>query len=198
MQITIVQAEIEQAITDFIHRQINVREGMLIQIDLKATRGDAGFQAVIDIVDPNTALASTSIPAHKQDRVEPEPAQPIAVPAQEPSPAASPEGEPEPARVRTRVVRAVRQAPVEKSVEKSTEKPLGKPVEKVVEPEATYSDAEVPDVSSEPEGQAVVPVEANHDPYQEASQPVTEDPPAPVPAKPRQSLFSNLPRPVNG
>ena len=182
MQITIVQAEIEQAITDFIHRQINVREGMLIQIDLKATRGDAGFQAVIDIVDPNTALASAPIPAHKQDRVEPEPAQPIAVPAQEPSPVAGPEGEPEPARVRTRVVRAVRQAPVEKSVE----------------PEATYSDAEVPDVSSEPEGQAVVPVEANHDPYQEASQPVTEDPPAPVPAKPRQSLFSNLPRPVNG
>ena len=198
MQITIVQAEIEQAITDFIHRQINVREGMLIQIDLKATRGDAGFQAVIDIVDPNTALASTPIPAHKQDRVEPEPAQPIAVPAQEPSPAASPEGEPEPARVRARVVRAVRQAPVEKSVEKSTEKPLEKPVEKSVEPEATYSDAEVPDVSSEPEGQAVVPVEANLDPYQEASQPVTEDPPAPVPAKPRQSLFSNLPRPVNG
>ena len=188
MQITIVQAEIEQAITDFIHRQINVREGMLIQIDLKATRGDAGFQAVIDIVDPNTALASTPIPAHKQDRVEPEPAQPITVPAQEPSPVVSPEGEPEPARVRTRVVRAVRQAPVEKSVEKSTEKPLEKPVEKVVEP----------DVSSEPEGQAVVPVEANHDPYQEASQPVTEDPPAPVPAKPRQSLFSNLPRPVNG
>ena len=198
MQITIVQAEIEQAITDFIHRQINVREGMLIQIDLKATRGDAGFQAVIDIVDPNTALASTPIPAHKQDRVEPEPAQPIAVPAQEPSPVAGPEGEPEPARVRARVVRAVRQAPVEKSVEKSTEKPLEKPVEKVVEPEATYSDAEVPDVSSEPEGQAVVPVEANLDPHQEASQPVTEDPPAPVPAKPRQSLFSNLPRPVNG
>ena len=198
MQITIVQAEIEQAITDFIHRQINVREGMLIQIDLKATRGDAGFQAVIDIVDPNTALASTPIHAHKQDRVEPEPAQPIAVPTQEPSPVVGPEGEPEPARVRTRVVRAVRQAPVEKSVEKSTEKPLEKPVEKVVEPEATYSDAEVPDVSSEPEGQAVVPVEANHDPYQEASQPVTEDPPAPVPAKPRQSLFSNLPRPVNG
>lgn len=198
MQITIVQAEIEQAITDFIHRQINVREGMLIQIDLKATRGDAGFQAVIDIVDPNTALASTPIPAHKQDRVEPEPAQPIAVPAQEPPPVVSPEGEPEPARVRTRVVRAVRQAPVEKSVEKSTEKPLEKPVEKVVEPEATYSDAEVPDVSSEPEGQAVVPVEANLDLYQEASQPVTEDPPAPVPAKPRQSLFSNLPRPVNG
>ena len=198
MQITIVQAEIEQAITDFIHRQINVREGMLIQIDLKATRGDAGFQAVIDIVDPNTALASTPIPAHKQDRVEPEPTQPIAVPAQEPSPVVGPEGEPEPARVRTRVVRAVRQAPVEKSVEKSTEKPLEKPVEKVVEPEATYSDAEVPDVSSEPEGQAVVPVEANLDPYQEASQPVTEDPPAAVPAKPRQSLFSNLPRPVNG
>ena len=198
MQITIVQAEIEQAITDFIHRQINVREGMLIQIDLKATRGDAGFQAVIDIVDPNTALTSAPILAHKQGRVEPEPAQPIAVPAQEPSTAASPEGEPEPTRVRTRVVRAVRQAPVEKSVEKSTEKPLEKPVEKSVEPEATYSAAEVPDVSSEPEGQAVVPVEANLDPYQEASQPVTEDPPAPVPAKPRQSLFSNLPRPVNG
>lgn len=49
MQITIVQSEIELAIKQYIHQQINVREGMDIEIELRATRGESGFQAVIDI-----------------------------------------------------------------------------------------------------------------------------------------------------
>jgi hypothetical protein len=54
MQITIVQAEIETAIRKYIEEQINVRDGMRIDIDLSATRGADGFKAIIDIV-PDTS-----------------------------------------------------------------------------------------------------------------------------------------------
>ena len=57
MQITIVQSEIELAIKQYIHQQINVREGMEIEIDLKATRGEAGMQAIIDIVPASAKTA---------------------------------------------------------------------------------------------------------------------------------------------
>ena len=167
MQITIVQAEIEQAITDFIHRQINVREGMLIQIDLKATRGDHGFQAVIDIVDPNS---STIVSAPKQEKAELEQA---AAP-QEPAPTvAAPV-------TRPRVVRAAKVVPEEKPAE-----PVAAPVK-----------AEAPQVQSEPEDVAVEPLEALPEAAtEEAVQKVAEVTEAPT--KPRQSLFSNLPRPSN-
>ena len=56
MQITITQTEIELAITDYIKSQINVRDGMEIKIDIKATRGDQGMTAMIDIVPANTAV----------------------------------------------------------------------------------------------------------------------------------------------
>lgn len=51
MQITLVQVEIEEAIRQYVNTQINVREGMRIDIDLKATRGAEGYQAFIDIVE---------------------------------------------------------------------------------------------------------------------------------------------------
>jgi len=54
MQITIIQSEIETAIRNYIMSQITVREGQRIDIDLKATRGPEGYQAVIDIVPENT------------------------------------------------------------------------------------------------------------------------------------------------
>ena len=57
MKITINQAEIEEAITKHILSQITVKEGMNINIDLRATRGAEGFQADIDINDgTNTNL----------------------------------------------------------------------------------------------------------------------------------------------
>lgn len=59
MQITLVQAEIEQAITNYIHSQINVRDGHEIKVDLAATRGQAGFTATIDIV-PAEIVAQTA------------------------------------------------------------------------------------------------------------------------------------------
>lgn len=50
MQIQLNQVEIETAIRNYVHEQINVREGMQINITLKATRGDDGQTAIIDIV----------------------------------------------------------------------------------------------------------------------------------------------------
>lgn len=50
MQITIVQAEMETAIRNYIKSQITVNEDMDINIELRATRGAEGFQAIIDIV----------------------------------------------------------------------------------------------------------------------------------------------------
>jgi len=68
MQITIVQAEIELAIKQYILSQINVREGMEVDIEMKATRGETGYQAFITIYPktekpvaaptPNVAVAS--------------------------------------------------------------------------------------------------------------------------------------------
>jgi hypothetical protein len=60
MQITIVQSEIEDAIRQHINNQINVKDGMRIDIDLKATRGDDGYTAVIDIV-PETAAKRVAV-----------------------------------------------------------------------------------------------------------------------------------------
>ena len=59
MQITIVQTEIEQAIENYVKSMISVNDDQKISIDLKATRGDTGMQAFIDIVPRNKAqLAS--------------------------------------------------------------------------------------------------------------------------------------------
>lgn len=49
MKIIIVQAEIEQAITQYILNQISINDDMDIKIELSATRGEAGFTATIDI-----------------------------------------------------------------------------------------------------------------------------------------------------
>ena len=72
MQITITQTEIELAITDYIKSQINVRDGMEIKIDIKATRGDQGMTAMIDIVpastvaQPATAAVTKSRPPKEE------------------------------------------------------------------------------------------------------------------------------------
>ena len=49
MKIIITQLEIEEAIRNHILGQISVKEGMVIDIELAATRGDTGFTATIDI-----------------------------------------------------------------------------------------------------------------------------------------------------
>ena len=59
MQITINQTEIEAAIKAHILSQINIKEGHDISIQLKATRGDDGTTAIIDI---NPSVIPASIP----------------------------------------------------------------------------------------------------------------------------------------
>lgn len=60
MQITIVQTEIEQAIQEYIKSHVNIRDGHIITVDLTATRGEAGFKAVIDIT--NDAVIHSAVP----------------------------------------------------------------------------------------------------------------------------------------
>lgn len=66
MQLTLVQVEIEEAIRAYVNEQINVREGMRIDIDLKATRGAEGYQAFIDIV-PETTVRTQREPEVQQE-----------------------------------------------------------------------------------------------------------------------------------
>lgn len=49
MQITLTQTEIETAITDFVKSQMVIADGQRITIDLRATRGNEGYTALIDI-----------------------------------------------------------------------------------------------------------------------------------------------------
>lgn len=49
MQVTIVQDDIHEAIRNFILEQIDVKPGMRIDVTLKATRGEDGTTAIIDI-----------------------------------------------------------------------------------------------------------------------------------------------------
>ena len=65
MQITLNQAEIEQAIKNYVNDQVNIREGHDITIDLKAGRGPEGFTATIDIVAPGAAKAAEPTAASK-------------------------------------------------------------------------------------------------------------------------------------
>jgi hypothetical protein len=55
MQITIIETEIKTAIRNHILGLISVREDMKIDIDLRATRGQEGFTAIVDILpeDPS-------------------------------------------------------------------------------------------------------------------------------------------------
>lgn len=82
MQVTLTQAEIEQALKNFINDQINIKEGMEINIDIRATRGADGTTAVIDIVPagsstqvapaPVKAVKAETKPAAKEETPKPE------------------------------------------------------------------------------------------------------------------------------
>ena len=62
MRITIVQSEIEEAITDYIKRQVNLRDDQTIKIDLKATRGEEGYMAEIAIETSKMGIENTKEP----------------------------------------------------------------------------------------------------------------------------------------
>lgn len=55
MQITLVESEIKQALKNYINEQVNVKPGMEITVDIKATRGAEGNTAIIDIIKAEPA-----------------------------------------------------------------------------------------------------------------------------------------------
>lgn len=65
MQITLTQTEIETAITDYIKSQMTIADGQRIAIDLRATRGNEGYTALIDIVrdEGGASVAPAAVPA---------------------------------------------------------------------------------------------------------------------------------------
>lgn len=72
MKITIVQSEIEEAIRQYIHNQIAVKEGHAITMDFTATRGEDGLIAAIDIspIAGGSATASAAVVQQVTDRQE--------------------------------------------------------------------------------------------------------------------------------
>lgn len=65
MKITIVQREIEEAVRDYINKQIAVQEGMEITMDFTATRGDDGLTAAIDISPAAPAPVAGAAPTRR-------------------------------------------------------------------------------------------------------------------------------------
>jgi hypothetical protein len=60
MQITLNQDEILAAIDSHVRSQINIASGQSVSIELKATRGDTGFTAILDIVAVSRVIDTVS------------------------------------------------------------------------------------------------------------------------------------------
>jgi len=61
MIIILNQAQIEQALSDYIHARIVVQDGMQLDIDLKATRGETGMTATIEINPITDVVEATPV-----------------------------------------------------------------------------------------------------------------------------------------
>ena len=69
MQITIVQAEIETAIRNYVGSLLTVAPGTQIEIDLRAGRGEAGYTATVDLI-PEGQTKQVAIPKVTKAAVE--------------------------------------------------------------------------------------------------------------------------------
>jgi putative DNA primase/helicase len=173
MQIIIVQSEIEHAIRNYINSQLNVKDGMRIDIDLSATRGADGFKATIDIV-PNEA-----------------PSAPKAAQAPEPTPTPAPAS----AKTETKAEAAVTasRASVQVDPPKFTpeaEVPIAGEQAAASTAGAAAEAGAAPSASAEPSLTEAMPYKPA-----EGSQVAAEN--AAAPAAPARSLFAGLKKPVN-
>ena len=66
MQITLTQADIEAAILTHLGLKLKFEEGFTPSIELKATRGDAGFTALVDLDDDKSIVKVPRQPRAKQ------------------------------------------------------------------------------------------------------------------------------------
>lgn len=60
MRITLVQAEIEQALTNYLKDKILIADNQHLKIDFKATRGEEGYLAEIELENRKNPLENTS------------------------------------------------------------------------------------------------------------------------------------------
>lgn len=190
MQITIVEKEIHEAIEGYVRSLIEVKEGSRIDIQLRATRGQEGATAMIDIVSEDT-------PVRAQEKPTPLPTPTPAPTTTEPAPEAAP------------VVKRRGRPPGSTNKDKSLN--IAEKIEEAKAPEAAET-TEAEDASEEEAARAADAIDLNA-PVEEDTETETEAEPTAVevtdeataestevaeaePA-PRQSLFSNLNKPKN-
>lgn len=112
MQLILTQSDIETALINYVNDLVNIKDGMSITVDLKATRGADGATAIIDISPVKTATAKaepvvkpsvvTNTPSKPAAKAEVKPevvkedkAEPVTTQVTDPTPAVAEEQEPE-------------------------------------------------------------------------------------------------------
>jgi hypothetical protein len=63
MQLILTQKDIETALTNYVNDLVNIKEGMAITVELKATRGPEGQTAVIEILPADEVAQAVAKPA---------------------------------------------------------------------------------------------------------------------------------------
>ena len=80
MQLILPQSELEQAITEYVHGIMNIKDGHTMTIDLKAGRGLDGFTATVDITKAGgTTPVKTVVPVATPRVFEATPVPPLKV-----------------------------------------------------------------------------------------------------------------------
>jgi len=205
MQITIVEAEIKTAIRNYILGQITVNESMKIDIDLRATRGETGYQAIIDISpeDPKPGKGSpkpASQTAPKAAAVEAKAPEAAPKGMSEEMPATRPEEAPveKPAEVEPELVEAVAVAeePKPAKVNKLFAAAKAKPAEDTeakdaAEPAATAAEGSASDEPAKSDKVLPFKKTKTEDQAEQAAVALEGE------AQPARSIFSSLRKPVN-
>lgn len=194
MQIILVQAEIEKALTDYVLGLISIRDDQQITIDLSATRGTDGFKALIDIVPVGTTFLGQEITVEGVGTLvaDPEPST-LGIAAA----ISDAKADAQPVR-RTR--RTAAQIAADNAAAAAEAEPVAEVVQEVIPADqaaamaADAIDLNAP-LAETPAGEAVE--EASEDAVEAslvATEAEAEAEPAPAP---RQSLFGNLTTPKN-
>lgn len=189
MQITLNQDEIIDVIKGFIRSQFNIDQGRNITAELRATRGDTGFTATLDVPSAkfSTAIflgvdmASSTSTSVGSDAVEPDAVETPVEAAAEPAPTPAPTPAPAPFAKKT-----AEPKPEPKPVAVKSN-PFAKPAAITATPE----DRAPVEEESQPEAEAEVMTEA--DPVEDTVDTVEEETPAPAPTPaPARSIFSKV------
>lgn len=199
MQITIVQVEIEEAIIEHIKRQITINADQEITVDLRATRGAEGYQAIIDIRPKrdggNGGGGNTPAP-----RPSPAPESRDERPAPKADPIEAKVTAPQPSKAPKAVAKAP--APVAKAPAAAIELPeptIDVPADCTPQMETPPEVVEA--VSAEASAQDVAAVREEEAPAS-PTKPIlfknaTVEENVPPPANPGRSIFASMKKPVN-